>query len=522
MQFITKTKASGIVMVVLALLAAPGFPLRGAERGKAVLQPQYGGTLRICNLAADGISIGYPPKLLRTQSNRIAGAAVETLLRTDTSGKPVPWLATGYKEDAQAKTITLRVRTGVKFHDGTDFNAEAVKWNLDQCWAEKNPGTEKFKTVDVVNDSTVRITLNEWDSTVVSNLTQTIGLIVSPTSSKKNGEQWAQSHPVGTGPFEFVSWEKDVRVVFKKFPGYWQKGKPYLDRIEFIIITDTVTQEMSLRAKELDLRLTLRTKGVPEFEKEGFVVLRTKPGSGAYGLVPDSGNPKSPWADVRVRRAAAHAIDRETIAKTIFFGLYEASNQYGDKGHWGYNPKVIGYPYNPDKARKLLAEAGYPNGFKTKITMISDPEENKGWMAAVNYLKDVGIDAQVELVQQTKLLQITQGGKWEGLHPNSISPNPDVVVPLSTRYGGVGAFTMMLAPDDYRAAIQKAVTAPDFKTKVKWTQEAQRLMIDKYALQIILYSPGDFAISVPKVHGHGFSVTPNSGIWTPEDAWIQR
>jgi len=510
------------MIVVVALLLAAALLSNYAQAQTTTQQrPRYGGTLRICNLGADGISVGYPPKLLRAQSNRIAGAAIETLIHSDKTGKPVPWLATGFKEDAKAKSITLTLRKGVKFHDGTDFNAEAVKWNLSQCMSAKNPGTEKFKSIDMIDDYTVRINLTEWDSTVINNLTQTIGLMISPTAYNKNGEAWCASHPVGTGPFQFVSWQKDVRWTFSKFDGYWQKGKPYLDRIEFIIITDSVTQELSFRAKELDLWLTMTPKAIPALEKESYGITRGKPGSGAYGLIPDSANPKSPWADVRVRQAAQYAMDTEAIVKGLFFGEHEPANQYIYKRHWGYNPSVVGYPYHPTKAKQLLSEAGYPNGFKTKLFCISDPEINKPYIAAQGYLKAVGIDAEVELFQQGKLVELAYGGKWEGLLVNSISPNPDVVATLATKYSGDN-YKSMLLPDDYLKAIQNAIIAPDFEMKQKWTQEVMKLMVDKYCLQMMIYSPTDFAVAQTYVRNHGFNETPNTGLWTPEDAWMDR
>ncbi|HEX2965681.1 MAG TPA: ABC transporter substrate-binding protein, partial [Syntrophorhabdaceae bacterium] len=154
------------------------------ETKSTALKPQYGGTLRIADMT-DGTMIGYPPKLLRVYANRQVAPAVETLFRTDNSGKPVPWLVTAYKEDPKKQAITLTLRKGVKFHDGTDFNAEAVKWNLDQCATEKAPGAEKFKSIDVVDPFTVRIQLTEWDNTVLSNLAQTIGMMVSPAACKK-------------------------------------------------------------------------------------------------------------------------------------------------------------------------------------------------------------------------------------------------------------------------------------------------------------------------------------------------
>jgi len=484
--------------------------------------PRYGGTLRVSN-QYDGISIGYPPKLARVASNRQVAPAIESLFRFDNTGKTVPWLATGSENSVETKTITLTLRKGVKFHDGTDFNAEAVKWNLSQCMAARTGGTGKFKAIDVIDDYTVRINLTEWDSTVISNLAQTLGMMISPAAYKKNGEEWCAKNPVGTGPFQFVSWEKDVRTVYKKFPDYWQKGKPYLDRIEWILIVDTLTQELSLRRGETDIILTLASKPLAGLEKDGLVVTGVRMGSGVRGLVPDSVNPKSPFADVRVRQAAQYAIDTEAIVKAIFYGKNEPINQYVSKAHWGYNPSVVGYPYNPTKARQLLAEAGYPNGFKTKILWLSTPEDDQVFAAVQGYFKAVGIDAELDPAPGGRYDQTTSGGKWEGLLMASRSGNPDVVAPLAMWYSGSGKYyTQMLVPDDYAKAIQNAVTASDFRTKQKWTQEAMKLMIDKYCLLIPIFCGSEFAVSQPSVRSHGFMETPFTGMWTPEDAWLSR
>ena len=484
--------------------------------------PRYGGTLRIADMT-DGAMIGYPPKLLRVYAARQVAPAVETLFRTDQSAKPVPWLVAGFKEDAKTKTITLTLKKGIKFHDGTDFNAEAVKWNLDQCMAEKTAGTEKFKSVDVIDTFTVRISLTEWDNTVLTNLAQTIGMIVSPTACEKNGEDWCASHPVGTGPFQFVSWDKDVRTVYKKFDGYWQKGKPYLDGIVWTPIADPLTRLLSFRKGEVDLALTVPGKDIPGLEKDGFVITRRKPGSGIGSLIPDSANPNSPFAKLKVRQAVQYAIDNNTIAMKVWNAEGEPATQWAYKGHWAYNPAVVSYPYNPAKAKKLLAEAAYPNGFSTKITYRANPDTDRVYTAVQAYLKEIGIDVQLEPVQTARLAQITsEGGKWEGMVPGPVSPNPDVAAMLAARLNGGGMFySQMLLPEDYSAAINKAITAPTFKEKQKWTQQVMKLMIDKYCLQITLHCSTDLSASKPSLHNHGFLGTPNTGWWTPEEAWME-
>ena len=509
----------GLCLVVFMAISFPTLnaaPIQPSE-------PRYGGLLRIADLA-DGLSIGYPPKLVGVYSNRQVAPAIETLFRTDKSGKVVPWLATGYNSDVAAKTITLRLRKGVKFHDGTDFNAEAVRWNLNQCMSAKTTGTDKFKSIDVIDDSTVRINLTEWDNTVTSNLAQTIGMIISPTAYKNNGEQWCANHPVGTGPFEFVNWEKDVRTTYKKFANYWQKGKPYLDRIEWTIIKDSLTRQLSLRKGELDLMIRPDAKDIPGLEKDGYAISRTKVGSGAMSLIFDSTNTKSPFADVRVRQAAQHAIDTKEIVRVIYLGEAEAANQWSYKGHWAYNPSVLGYPYNPAKAKQLLTEAGYPNGFKTTLLYRTTPQDDQTFTAVQGYLKAVGIDAQLEPLAQAKWYQICfQNGKWEGLLHSGPTTNPDTAAVLASRYSGGGPyFTQMVIPDDYAKAALSAVTAPDFETKQKWTQEIMKLMIDKYCLQMTLCSWYEAAAHGSYLHNHGLMGAPDVAWWTPEEAWIDR
>ena len=131
-------------------------------------------------------------------------------------------------------------------------------------------------------------------------------MMISPTACKKNGPDWAATHPIGTGPFEFVSWEKDTATTFKKFNGYWQKGKPYLDGVEWTN-ADPLTREMAL--KERRTRCSIRTgrQNIKKLENQGFLTPHGL--SGASTLVPDSKNPNSPWSKLKVRQAAQYAIN---------------------------------------------------------------------------------------------------------------------------------------------------------------------------------------------------------------------
>lgn len=482
--------------------------------------PKYGGILKVSDVA-DPPSIGYPAKMIRGDANRQGGTAIETLFRYDTKGNLTPWLATGFKQDAKNKTLTLTLRKGVKFHDGTDFNAEAVKWNLEQFVAAKAAGAQRFASIMAVDDYTVRINLSEWDSTALGNLAGTVGMIASPTACKKNGVDWAAMHPIGTGPFEFVSWEKDKRTTFKKFPGYWQKGKPYLDGIEWTNITDPVTREMAFKGRELDVALFLDWSGLKKLESEGYIVNRIGLG-GASTLVPDSANPNSPWSKLKVRQAAQYAINSEELVKTVLNGEANPTNQWTYKGNPAYNPAVVGYPYNPAKAKQLLKEAGYPNGFKTKILFRKGFYEQQV-AAAQGYLQAVGIDAELDASMQSRWDQAAMGGTWDGLIFGAGSGEPDVLTLIAVRMSGLANWYKATDfPADYKNTVKSAIAAPDLKTKQKRVWDIQKLMIDTHCIAIMLWSGFQPTTEHAYVMNTGFMKNINSGFWTPEEAWLAK
>jgi peptide/nickel transport system substrate-binding protein len=487
--------------------------------------PVTGGILRIADIS-EGSAIGYIPKQTPSWSWKQVAPAVEKLFRTDKTGNIAPWLAAGYTADASAKTITLNLRKGVMFHDGTPCDAAAVKWNLDVCTAGKVQGTMAFQSVDVVDDVTVRINLKSWDSTIVSNLAWTLGQITSPDAVKKNNEEWAANNPVGTGPFKFVSWQKSVKTVYTKNPNYWQKGKPYLDGIEYSVIVDPNTMGMALKGKEIDAAQTFPvSKELPDLQKAGYVILRGARPSGQMGLCPNSVDDNSPFKDVKVRQAVAYAIDQKGIISALL-GEAIAVNQHVGPGKWGFNPNVTGYPYDPAKAKQLLAEAGFPNGFKTKIIYQINPIWQLIYEAAQGNLKAVGIDAQIEAVTPQKSSQMLGEARanstgWEGLFFTMVNANPDMVGVIQQQFSGNG-YTKMALPEDLMLAYKNALAAPDFASKQKFEQEWQKLLIDKYCLVIPIVQPNDLVIAQSYVHNLGFYGTANPTEWTPEDAWMDK
>ena len=212
-------------------------------------------------------------------------------------------------------------------------------------------------------------------------------------------------------------------------------------------------------------------------------------------------------------------LDTQALVDALVFGLGEPANQWIYKGNWAYNPSVVGYPYNTAKAKQLLTEAGYPNGFDTTITF---PINAKSTYAAVQaQLKAVGINAQLNEIQTAAYDPIVYGGSWTGLLPGITSTNPDVDADLNRLFSGKN-YAKMLVPDDYLQALRNAITASDFATKQKATQEVMKLMIDKYCLINPMWCALNIGITQAYVKDSGLVSTPNMGFWTPENAWLNK
>jgi ABC-type transport system substrate-binding protein len=461
-----------------------------------------------------------------------ARTAIENLVYLDETGTPVPWLATGWQVDPNAKTITLTLREGVKFHDGTDFNAEAVKWNIEQYIAGGRPELAKVTSVVVIDNYTVRLNLSENNSLIIPNLSTSAGMIISPTAYQKNGgKEWAEANPIGTGPFKFVSWERDVKQVYERFDDYWQEGKPYLDRIEWIIIADPMVQAAAFRKGDVDVIVDITPKEASTLQTEArgdYKITTTSMPTHLWGLQLDSANPNSPYSDLRVRQAVWHAFDSEAITDAFGYGCWKPLNQKAAPGSWTYNPDVKGYPYNPEKAKQLLSEAGYSDGFKTKIIGLNLPPNPEVMVAVQGYLREVGIEAEVEAMERGRFDELMVGGAhWENaLMLVSASVVPDEFGLIHRLYGPQGVVTKrqagrVLIPDEIQDILEKAATTSDSDSVKKLIHQFQQMATDKYAVQLWIFATTGAAARYARVHDDGLYEVVFTH-WTPQDAWIEK
>ncbi|MBI5029084.1 MAG: ABC transporter substrate-binding protein [Chloroflexi bacterium] len=485
--------------------------------------PTTGGVLKISTVP-DADILGYPPTMTKLNDFYFAATSLETLAKFDDIGAPVPGLASEWKVDVAAKTITLSLQKGVKFHDGSDFNAKVAKWNLDGIRQSKRTELAAVGSIDVVDDNTIRLNLSKYDSSILVTLAGPVGLMISQTAFDKNGgAAWAEKNPIGTGPFKLVSWQRDVKQVYTRFDGYWQKGKPYLDGVEWTIIADPLVRLASFKAGESNVTQNIEPKDAKQLEADSKYRISTL-ASALYALAPDGSNANSAFAKLPVRQAVDYAIDKQAICETLGYGYWKPLYQAAAPGSWAENPKVMGNKYNPTKAKQLLTDAGYPNGLKTTIYTPNSPQIIVDMLTAVQgYLKAVGIDAKIEAMEQVRYGDVYAGKGWQdglAMAPMGLSPNE---IGLLNRLFLPGSVLLpnALRPAAFQQKLIEVGGAADNDTKQKLTWELQKIGTEDNAMMIWLHTSIGITASQTKVHDHGFSKT--IGVpWTPAEAWMDK
>ena len=484
------------------------------------LTPQSGGTL-VISLSADVNMIGEPSGTQKG-TKLMQKPAIEYLAIFDNNGNIVPWLADSWKTDPVAKTLTITIKKGITFHDGTTFDAAAVKWNLDHEIAMKKQEMQSVASIDVVDTSTVRVNLKQWDSSIVYDVCWSAGGMISPTAAQAHDAAWIQQNPVGTGPFQFVSWQHDVSIIFKKFDGYWQKGKPYLDGIKFVFIPDDTTRQSSFQAGETNVIFAVTPQMATTLEQGNkYVETAVKNGNGTvqWMIVPDGGHATSKFADARVRNAIEYAIDKKKLADSFFYGHAVVTDEWGPPGNFAYDPNMASHPYNPAKAKELLAAAGYPNGFSTYI--MANPSAVTLLQAVKDMLAAVNINLEIKVYDVAGLFGPIMKGWDDGLLMMFVQPDGDVLSRLGWVQTGAPLMPCILFTAQTDQMIKDAKAAPDDKTKQALTWKVQDRVFGEQSVMIPLFVVDDITFRQTKVHNDGLDMI-EGGQWTPQDAWMEH
>ena len=369
-------------------------------------QPKSGGTFTFIQDRSPAGNIGYPPDAFTMVPQYML---YNSLVLAWWDGSVTPELAESWDINTQEPSITFHLRKGVKFHDGTDFNAQAVKYNFDPMIESKKRGD--WKSVEVIDDYTVKVNLNAWRNTILQVFDG--NPIVSPTAVETKGVAWIKLNPVGTGPFAFSSFVQDDRMILKKNTNYWNQGLPYVDTYQILYVPEYFTRKALMQKKEADMMLVEFGKDAADFRDNlKDISLFVQPQATAF-MVMDDLNEDSPFYDKRVREAVDYAIDRQWLADNLGYGYWQPCYQLPPRNNSAFDPNYKGREYDLAKAKQLLADAGYPNGFKTQLVPNPTALNRDLWVAVQSQLKKAGIDAELKFLEVAKFDEYRNTGEWK-------------------------------------------------------------------------------------------------------------
>jgi peptide/nickel transport system substrate-binding protein len=332
----------------------------------------------------------------------------EPLTLMDKAGNMNPLLATSWDLDPVARTITLHLRKGVKFQDGSDFNAEAVKWNM-EGWSSFGMimGSKDLDTYNVLDDYTLQLKFKNFSALALVSFTFSLTLY-SPTAYKTNGSDWALKNAVGTGPFQQVDYKDSSYVKFKRFDNYWGP-KPYLDGIDNNVVSDATVAALTMQSGGADVWDGADLKSALDLKAKGLQMVQYPSGS-VWFLSMDTINPSSVFANKKVREAIEYAIDRPSTAQLLGYGSYTPLDQFANSMDMPYNQNCTVRTYDPQKAKQLLAEAGYPNGLQTKLYCGNNQAVLNAASLLQSSLKAAGIEVIIDQADMARMMDMVAPG----------------------------------------------------------------------------------------------------------------
>ena len=380
----------------LLLAALSGAALSAVPGGLAHAQaaPRRGGVIRI--VAPANPSRLDPATGGAGSDHSTLWPIYDTLTEWDYQTlKVVPGMAEWSTPDPQ--TLVLKLRSDkIVFHDGTPMDAEAVKFNLERNRADSRSNVKadlgSVASVEVVSPTEVRIKLSQPDAALPAILSDRAGMMISPKAVKELGAE-SDRKPVGAGPWKFVSWTDNDKVVLTRHEKYWKPNRPYLDGMEVLIIPDQATALRSVTSEQNHLAYNLSPRYKPLADRAKNLTVSTGPTLYCFQIYFNYS--RAPLDNPKVRQAINLAIDRPAFVKATQGGLGEAAYMLLPSSHWAYDKQVAAlYPYDPARAKKLLAEAGFPNGLEISFGGYNDQDSVRRAEVVMEMLRKVGINAK--------------------------------------------------------------------------------------------------------------------------------
>ncbi len=500
---------------------APG-AITAPTQPPATAKVTRGGTLRV---GLDSDLTTMDPHLSTAYVDRIVYQSIyNPLLRLDKDLTFKPELAEKW-EYTDSTTLVMNLRKGVKFHDGTDFNAKAVKINFDRMM---DPNTKSLraaeisavKEVVVVDDYTIKFTLKQPNAGLLAQLTDRAGMIISPAAIDKYGAD-LKRNPVGTGPFKFIEWVTGDHLTVRKFDGYWEKGTdgqplPYLDEVIYKGVPDATVRLTSVRTGTVDLIDRPASKDLASLRNQKELTYDETAGLGYQAI--DLNNARAPFDKVEVRQAVAYAVDREALATSVLFGSVTPGQGPIAPGSWAYDASINIYKRDVNKAKDLLKQAGLTPPVKFPCMIVNSPESKTIGEAFKEQLADAGFDMEIQLLEFATALDKSTKKDYSCFQIGwSGRPDPD---------GNTYSFLFSEGPNNTESyknpkvdeLLDKARATYDQAQRKALYTELIKLAVNDVA-RVYLWWGKDIKVYSPKVNG--YLHVPDGMIRTKE-MWLAK
>ncbi|WOI57127.1 ABC transporter substrate-binding protein [Palleronia sp. LCG004] len=339
----------------------------------------------------------------------IASNIYDGLVRRDENLELQPGLATEWETLDDGMRYRFTLRDGVTFHNGEPFDAEAVKYTFDRLLGEQGaqgPQQSNYTTIDhveIIDDHTIDIHMAQPDPVILTKLSGYGAMIVPPDYIEEMGEEHFDLNPVGTGPFQFVSYNQGSRLTLEAYPDYFE-GAPELDELVFRFITEDSTRLAELQSGAVDVLNNVAYSAIPTIENAPGLEIVSVPGPTIYSLALKTAEPAA-TADVRVRRALNMAVDKQALIDAFLGGRGTPIGQLQGDLSFGFAPDLPGYPYDPEEARKLLDEAGVAEGARMTIDYrAGNSTFNEVAQALTGFFSQVGLNVGLNPVEDAVFL----------------------------------------------------------------------------------------------------------------------
>jgi len=465
--------------------------------------PVRGGTLKV-GWTAQCKTLD-PHKSVQLSERYVLYTIFNTLVGLDEKFNIVPELALSW-ENPDPKTFVFNLRENVKFHDGTAFDAAAVKWNLDRVMDPDFASPQRkmvepyLDSIEVLGKYKVAIHLKTPYAPFLSLMAERPGFIVSPAAVQKYGDKKFALNPVGTGPFKFDQWMMQSKLTVSRFDDFWGKseGKPYLDKIEFLEVPDGVIRHTMLKAGTVDIITDINPKQAAEIKQEGqFKLIKMPP---ARWRAMQWRMDKEPFSNRAFREAVAYGIDREAINQTLFYG--EGIPAVGPvvPGPWWYEDDFKGYDYNPELAKKKLAEAGYPDGITRKFYVTNRQDNIQLAEMIKSQLAEIGINQELVMVNAAESYSRMLTGESDWADPRwTQRSDPHGLLYILFHSKGHANSTKYSNPEVDKLLDEASVIYDQQKRKELYFKAIRIITMDAPYV-FVIYVP-EWAAMKPEVHG---------------------